>query len=226
MLEPQSTALFILLMVIFGALMWAAIFTRHTAFRILAAGLAFMPAMMFGVLAVNRYYGYYQSWDAGLADLTSRGVSAASQVPELRLTSASGSGTLDGSRVHLRLAQQRGYTLRLLVTGPRSRLTRVVYVYLPPQYFQPGYQAYRFPVIELIHGQPGKPEDWITVLGVTKTFGHLLETRLARPAVLVMPYANGGTRISLQCLNQVGGPQDLTYLAADLPTQLARGVRV
>ncbi len=226
MLEPQSTALFVLLVVFFGALIWAAIFARHTAVRVLAACLAFMPAMMFGVLAVNKYYGYYQTWDAVMADLTNQGVTAASRVPDLTLTSGAGSGTLDGSRVHLRLAQQRGYTVRLLVTGPRSRLTRVVYVYLPPQYFQPSYQAYRFPVIELIHGQPGKPEDWITVVGVTNTFDHLLEDKLARPAVVVMPDANGGERISLQCLNQVGGPQDLTYLAVDLPTQIARIVRV
>ena len=113
-----------------------------------------------------------------------------------------------------------------MVTGPRSHITRVVYVYLPPQYFQPGYQTYRFPVIELIHGQPGKPEDWITVVGVTGTYDHLLEERLARPAVVVMPDANGGARISLQCLNQVGGPQDLTYLAVDLPNQIARTLRV
>ena len=101
-----------------------------------------------------------------------------------------------------------------------------MYVYLPPQYFQPGYQDYRFPVIELIHGQPGKPEDWISVVGVTNTFDHLLDDKLARPAVVVMPDANGGERISLQCLNQVGGPPDLTYLAVDLPAQIARIVRV
>jgi S-formylglutathione hydrolase FrmB len=41
-----------------------------------------------------------------------------------------------------------------------------------------------------------------------------------------MPDANGGDTISLQCLNQVGGPQDLTYLAADLPGQIARLLRV
>src|SRR6266581_4163854 len=144
----------------------------------------------------------------------------------LVVISGARSGTLDGSRTHLRLAQQQGYTVRLLVTGPRSRITRVVYVYLPPQYFQPGYQAYRFPVIELIHGQPGQPEDWISVVGVTKAFDHLLEAKLARPAVLVMPDANGGRKISLQCLDQVGGPQDLTYLAEDLPAQIARIVRV
>ncbi len=226
MLEPQSTALFVLLVVIFGGLMWPAIFARHTIIRVLAAFLAFMPAMLFGVLAVNKYYGYYQTWGAVIADMTNQGVTAASRVPDITLTSRSGSGTLDGSRIHLRQAQQQGYTLRLMVPGPRSRITREVYVYLPPQYFQPGYQAYRFPVIELIHGQPGKPEDWISVMGVTNTFDHLLEDKLARAAVVVMPDANGSTRISLQCLNQVGGPQDLTYLAVDLPTRIARTLRV
>jgi enterochelin esterase-like enzyme len=226
MLEPQSTALFVLLVVIFGGLMWPTITARHAAFRILAASLAFVPAMLFGVLAVNKYYGYYQTWGAVMADLSNRGVTAASGVPDVALSSGSRSGTLDGSRTHLRLAQQQGYTLRLMVTGARSGITRVVYVYLPPQYFQPGYQAYRFPVIELIHGQPGKPEDWITVVGVTNTFDHLLEEKLAQPAVVVMPDANGGTSISLQCLNQVGGPQDLTYLAVDLPAQIARMLRV
>jgi len=57
--------------------------------------------------------------------------------------------------------------VRLTVTGRRSHITRAVYVYLPPQYFQPAYRAYRFPAIELIHGQPGQPQDWISVLGVT-----------------------------------------------------------
>jgi enterochelin esterase-like enzyme len=226
MLEPQSTALFVVLVVIFGGLMWRMLVARHAVVRVLAACLAFMAAMLFGVLGVNKYYGYYQSWDAVMADLTGQGVSAASGVPEITLTARSQSGTLDGSRVRLRLAQQQGYLLRLMVSGPRSRITRVVYLYLPPQYFQPAYQAYRFPVIELIHGQPGQPQDWITVVGVTDTSGRLLADHRAQPAVLVMPDANGGARISLQCLNQVGGPQDLTYLAVDLPTQIARILRV
>jgi enterochelin esterase-like enzyme len=226
MLEPQGTALFVLLIVVFGALMWRALVTRRVVFRVLAVCLAFLPAMLFGVLAVNKYYGYYQTWGAVMADLTDQGVSAAPQVPAVKLTSGSQSGTLDGSHVDLELAQRQGYILRLMVTGQHSRITRVVYVYLPPQYFQPGYQAYRFPVIELIHGQPGKPQDWISVVGVTHAFDQLLEEKRAQPAVLVMPDANGATNISLQCLNQVGGPQDLTYLAVDLPAQITRIVRV
>jgi enterochelin esterase-like enzyme len=226
MLEPQSTALFVLLLAMFGVLMWRTLATRRAAFRVLAACLAFVPAMTFGVLAVNKYYGYYQTWGSMVADLTHQDAGAASRVPEVEFADRSRAGTLDGSRAHLTLAERQGYLVRLMVTGRRSQLTRAVYVYLPPQYFQRSFRAYRFPVIELIHGQPGEPQDWISVVGVTRAFGHLLAVRHARPAVLVMPDANGGDRISLQCLDQVGGPQDLTYLAVDLPGQLARTLRV
>jgi len=226
MLEPQSPALFALLIAIFGVLMWRMLATRRVAFRVLAACLAFVPAMAFGVLAVNKYYGYYQTWGAMTADLTPQGAGAASGLPDVKLADDSRSGTLDGSRSYLETAQRQGYLMRLPVTGQRSHLTRAVYVYLPPQYFQPTYRAYRFPAIELIHGHPGVPQDWVTVVGVTHAFDRLLAAKRAQPAVLVMPDANGGDRISLQCLNQVGGPQDLTYLAVDLPAQIAHLLRV
>jgi len=61
MLEPQSPALFVLLIAIFGGLTWWLLATRRVAFRVLAACLAFVPAMVFGVLGVNKYYGYYQT---------------------------------------------------------------------------------------------------------------------------------------------------------------------
>jgi enterochelin esterase-like enzyme len=89
------------------------------------------------------------------------------------------------------------------VTGPRTRITCVVYVYLPPQYFQPAYSRYRFPAIELIHGQPGEPQDWINVVGVTTMLDRLMARKQARPAVLVMPApalaakrAHGHSRLS------------------------------
>jgi len=226
MLEPQSTVLFALLIAMFGALMWRIVVGRRIVLRVLAAGLAFMTAMLFGVLGVNRYYGYYQTWGAMLTDLGGQSVVAAPQLPAITLASATRSGTLDGSRGQLELAQLQGYLVRLTVTGQRSHITRAVYVYLPPQYFQPAYRAYRFPAIELIHGQPGQPQDWISVVGVTGAYDRLLARRQAQPAVLVMPDANGGEGISLQCLNQAGGPQDLTYLAVDVPNRLARMLRV
>ena len=224
MLEPQSVLLFALLIVVFSALMWWMLTLGHLALRVIAAVLSFAVAMLFGVLAVNKYYGYYQTWGAAAADLTNTGA-AVPQVPASSLAS----GALYDSLVKsadLRLARQQGYTARLVIAGRRSHLTRQVYIYLPSQYFQPAYKGYRFPVIELIHGQPGVPQDWISVMGVTVTFDRLVSAGLARPAVLVMPDANGGMRVSLQCLNQVGGPQDLTYLGVDVPNEIARILRV
>ncbi len=226
MLEPQSPLPFVLLMVTFGALMWWMLITCRTALRVLAACLAFTLAMVFGVMAVNKYYGYYETWGAVIGDLTSQGVNLAPPAPDRGLLSRSRLGPPGSSQIYRGLAQQEGYILRLAVPGRRSHITRSVYVYLPPQYFQPKYKGYRFPVIELIHGQPGEPQDWINVVGVTVALDHLVNKNLARPAVLVMPDANGSQDVSLQCLNQVGGPQDLTYLAEDLPAEIAHILRV
>ena len=53
MFEPQGTGFFLLLMVAFaGLLVWVAV-AKQVVFRVLAACLAFIPAMVFGVAAVN-----------------------------------------------------------------------------------------------------------------------------------------------------------------------------
>src|SRR5450755_3986688 len=226
MLEPQSTVLFVLLVVAFGALVWWMLVARHVALRILAAFLAFIPAMTFGIAVVNKYYDYYQSWSAAVSDLTSQGAPATT-VSASANGLATGFNALSGHHIDTAIARQFGLTLRLTVHGATSGITRRVYVFLPPQYFWSGYyQKYRFPVIELLHGFPGQPQDWITVLGVNQVLDQLVGQRRAKPAVLVIPDANGGRGVSLQCLNQAGGPQDDTYLADELPAYIARELRV
>jgi enterochelin esterase-like enzyme len=226
MLEPQSTVLFVLLVVAFGALVWWMLVARHVALRILAAFLAFIPAMTFGIAVVNKYYDYYQSWSAAVSDLTSQGAPATT-VSASANGLATGFNALSGHHIDTAIARQFGLTLRLTVHGATSGITRRVYVFLPPQYFWAGYyQKYRFPVIELLHGFPGQPQDWITVLGVNQVLDQLVGQRRAKPAVLVIPDANGGRGVSLQCLNQAGGPQDDTYLADELPAYIARELRV
>jgi enterochelin esterase-like enzyme len=224
-LEPQSTLFFLLLIVVFGGLMWWMARAKQLVFRILAACLAFIPAMAFGVAAVNKYYDYYQNWNSAISDFTGQSNQAA-EVP----TTDTGAGTkfssFLGSSIDQAVAAQFGFTAHLAIPGKLSHITRSVYVYLPPQYFQASYRNYRFPAIELLHGFPGTPQDWITVVGVTAMMQELISSGQAKPVVLVMPDANGGRTISLQCLNQVHGPQDATYLAQDLPAYIAQKLRV
>jgi enterochelin esterase-like enzyme len=225
-MEPQSTALFIVPMLVFCALLaWVAL-AKQTAVRVFAACLAFVPAMLFGVVAVNKYYDYYQTWGAVAADFGGQGgLITGATVPRNVVAPQQVSAILDkvtGSRQ----AAQQGETVRFSITGRRSHLDRTVYVYLPPQYFQAAFSHRRFPAIELLNGYPGQPQDWINVVGITQTYSTLLRDGAAQPAALVMPDPNGGPQISLQCLNVVHGPQDATYLGQDVPDYLSQALRL
>lgn len=222
---PQSTLFFLVLIVAFGALIWWLAVARQVVFRVLAACLAFIPAMLFGVAAVNKYYDYYQSWSAAYSDFFGQNAQT-TQVPANAAGASAKFSSFLGSQIDKPVAAQDGYTLHLTMRGDLSGITRSVYVYLPPQYFQSAYRNYRFPAIELLHGFPGTPQDWITVVGVTAMLQKLVDNGQAKPVVLVMPDANGGRAISLQCLNQYHGQQDATFLAEDLPIGIARTLRV
>ena len=226
MFEPQGTGFFLLLMVIFGGLLvWLAL-AKQVVFRVFAACLAFIPAMVFGIAAVNKFYDYYQTWGGMINDLTGQGVSS---IPKYAAAGAGTNKQFDkniGRVTSLAEDAQVGYLFQTSVTGARSHLTRDVYVYLPPQYFQKAYAHYRFPVIELLHGSPGNPQAWVDVMGVIPTFLNLLETHPANTAVLVMPDTDGGQQYGLQCLNNPGGIQDMTFVALDVPAAIARIARV
>jgi enterochelin esterase-like enzyme len=225
MFEPQGAGFFLLLMVIFAALViWVAL-AKQVVFRVLAACLAFVPAMAFGIAAVNKFYDYYQTWGGMINDLTGQGAAA---IPKY----AAGTGTnkqfdKDIGRVtSLAEDAQVGYLFQTTVTGLRTHLIRNVYVYLPPQYFQKAYVHYKFPVIQLLHGSPGNPAAWVDVMGVIPTFLNLLENHPKDAAVLVMPDTDGGQQYSLQCLNNPGGIQDMTFVALDVPDAIAKIARV
>jgi enterochelin esterase-like enzyme len=224
--EPQGIIFFLVLMVVFGALLAWVVLARQIAFRVLAACLAFIPAMLFGVAAVNRYYNYYQSWGSIAADFTSQGVATLPQAPHLGDKGGSTISRLGLSPQARAEATQTGYLFETMVKGKLSRISRTAYIYLPPQYFQTRYATYRFPVIELLHGSPGTPEQWIDPMNVLPTLDDMIATHQADPVVLVMPDTDGGKQYSLQCLNAVGGIQDATFVAEDVPNFVAASYRV
>ena len=226
MFEPQGTGFFLLLLVVFGGLLiWVAL-ARQLVFRVFAGCLAFLPAMAFGVASVNKFYDYYQTWGGMVNDLTGQG---ASSIPKYAAPGAGTNKQFDKNigRVTSQAEDaQVGYLFQTLVTGARTHLTRDVLVYLPPQYFQKSFRHYKFPVIELLHGSPGGPRAWVDVMGVIPTFLSLLGTHPDDAAVLVMPDTDGSPRYGLQCLNNPGGIQDMTFVARDVPDAIARIARV
>jgi enterochelin esterase-like enzyme len=206
--------------------MWWLVVAKQPVLRVLAACLAFVPAMLFGVAAVNKYYGYYQSWGDVVSDFGNKGVKSISAAPTGKRTSQQVFDAQLSRDIDTKSAATQGVTINIQVTGRTTNITRSVYVYLPPQYFQPQWASYRFPAIELIHGSPGTPQDWLTIMHAPGLLESMVQSHQADPAVLVMPDANGGKRLSRQCLNDVGGVADETYLAMDVPAFISSTVRV
>lgn len=227
MLEPQGTLFFLLLLIAFASLVALIALTNKVVLRVLAAVLAFIPAMVFGIAAVNKYYDYYQTWGALVSDLSG-------QVPSVPHLSAASLGdgavkslraALDGTN-NAHLDARYGLLFSTVIPGHRSHISRQAYIYLPPQYFSRAYANYRFPVIELLHGSPGQPSAWINVMDVIPIDLKLLAGRRAAPTVLVMPNTDGGQQYGLQCLNDPHGLQDMTYVGRDVPNWVAAHLRV
>lgn len=223
MLEPQSFLLFVLLVAVFVAMVYWLVRSTHLLLRILAGTCAFVAAAVFGMAGVNKYYDYYQTWGGLIADFAGTTPGGVTQLPTI------GGHPQDlrelAAHTDLRHAK-RGLLISTTLPGARSHITRTGLVYLPPQYFEPAYASYRFPVLELLHGSPGQPLDWETALHTTETYLREITRDKVRPAVLVMPDVNGSLIAAEQCLNQWHGPQDETYLARDVPADIIAGLRV
>ena len=200
MLEPNSLFLIIVLVGFAGALIVAAVRYRRVAVKIVAGVGSLLLAIGSGVLMVNHYYGYYQTWSQLSADLTGS-YSAFAPVHTKRIaTGSAGSGRLIALELH----------------GARSHINRGGYVYLPPQYFQPSFAHTSFPVLELLHGSPGSPENWLVQFNIAAEMDKLLAAHLIGPMIVVMPSINNGDHFQ-ECLNIPGGALDETYISQDVP---------
>ena len=133
MLEPQGTLFLILLLVAFGGLVtWVAL-AGQVVFRVIAACLAFIPAMVFGIAAVNKYYDYYQTWGALYSDLSGQ-TSSIPHLTEAGLGKGTGGSvkTLIAGSSDSQIDAQYGLDFYVTIAGHHSHISRPGLIYLPP----------------------------------------------------------------------------------------------
>jgi enterochelin esterase-like enzyme len=131
-----------------------------------------------------------------------------------------GGARLAGTR-GVRVARARdghGTTVHLTLSGPRSRLTRDVDVYLPADYDDPAAPGLRFPVVEWFPGFPGEPREVMALFGLPQLLDDAIAQHRLPPVVVLVPDTNGEPRLSHdeECVDAVGGPADDTFLSADV----------
>jgi len=196
--EPNSGVLLLLLLATAVGGVVLLVRLRPIAVRVGAAALVISTSALAGMAAVNDYYGYYQSWSQLQADLTGSYAAFAT--------------TPTGTRVYTEGA--RGRLERIDLPGARSHLDRPGFVYLPPQYFQPRFAHTTFPVVELLHGTPGAPSDWIVHLHLVELLDRLTARHLMGPMIVVLPTMSVGHRFQ-ECVNTPGTADD-TYVTQDV----------
>jgi enterochelin esterase-like enzyme len=215
---------FAVLLLVFAGFAAIAVRARRWWLQVPAACVAFVPAMVFGVVAVNKYYDYYGHWGDVVDDLDDS--APARTVPMAELGTPQRFGEFLSGAVQRREAMRSGFLFQIMLPGAESGIHRAGLVFLPPQYFEDRFQGLRFPVLELLHGGPGTPADYVRVMRVVPTYLELLSRGAVRPLVFVMPDSNGGRDVALQCLDTVRGPKDETYLVKDVATALIPRLRV
>ncbi len=211
MFGPQSVLVLLLLVAAFGGLSYVLARKGHLALRVGAAAMAFVVSSIFGMALVNKFYDYYQTWGDLINDLSGK------QPGEAVIPPTGGKNlAVGGDRA------ENGLLASVFLDGAKSHIARNGLVYLPPQYFQPAYRTARFPVMELMHGSPGRPADWQTGLHLVDTYRKLLAKKQVKPVIFAIPDINGlrGGETGSQCLDVPGGTQDDTYLSTDVPNDV------
>ncbi|MBV9934065.1 MAG: hypothetical protein JO367_07160 [Actinobacteria bacterium] len=116
---------------------------------------------------------------------------------------------------HVAPARVRGVVERVTIPGTVSGFrARAAQVYLPPAWF--AHPRPRLPVIELLHGTPGAPEDWTRAGLADVTADRWAAAHAGVAPVIVMPDPNGSFTGDSECVDRPQARAD-TYLSVDVP---------
>jgi enterochelin esterase-like enzyme len=112
--------------------------------------------------------------------------------------------------------QARGRAIRIDVAsaalGGRSQ---PVDVYLPPGYSS--HPRERYPVLYLLHGEPGRPGAFLMTVRLGVVEDELTALHHARPLILVMPFGSSGTFVDKEWANGVTPREGWeTFVARDV----------
>ena len=192
--------------------------------------LSLVSAVTAGALWVNVDYGYYQRWSDAFSDLT--GHSFSTQQPAALPVAGSGSPAAGGHEARpsrqtaaAQPSSRPGRLVTVELGGPASGLSRPAVVWLPGAYDDPAEAGRRFPVLLLLHGDPGEARGFVYGMHVDEVADELARSGKMPPTVIVMPTVWQGWH-GQQCLDATTGPADETYLTQDVPAAVQAQLRV
>jgi len=176
-----------------------AVFLVHRIWwRLLFGFLALLLVVANIGAAINAHYDYYPTF---LDLFGSRGVDQAS----VRV--------LNSTKV-----PSLGWVVEIPIPGTVSHFDACpAQVYVPPAWFSR--PRPRLPVIMLLHGTPGAPENWTVGGDAQITADQWARNHSGVAPLIVMPDINGGLLSDTECVDSPRGNAE-TYLTVDVPTRI------
>jgi S-formylglutathione hydrolase FrmB len=165
-------------------------------------------ACVFAFTFVNQHYEYYPNIGALL------GKEAQYEVSDAQLSKA---------QADYRKTKQlpsHGFTISEAIPGTKSGFQgRPAYIWLPPAWVKS--PTPELPVVELLHGSPGAPEDWTRAAFVDQTAQAYALDHAGKAPILVMPDVNGSYTGDTECVDSSLGRLE-TYLTEDVPAYMRK----
>ncbi len=195
-----------------------------------------LAAVLLVAATANDYGYFYGSWRDLWGGISQSITGAPSGKVSVR--TVAGTGFTDPSRTGgITAVRDRAFSNRsdqavrgllesAVIRGPITGLRSRAHIYLPPQYFQKQYAHTSFPAVEVLTGYPGSPQQLTTRLPYQRLLLRDLHHHTARPMVLVMMRSAVVFPRDTECTDVPGGPQVQTFLAQDVPQQMAHHYRV
>lgn len=194
---------------------------RAVLARIVVLCAAQVTVLLLAATLANDYYDFYGSWHDlfGVAARTNQTPAATDRAAAFSDHGSLSIQSISSLNLPGSTPEATGQTQKVTIQGATTGLSTQAIVYLPPQYFQPAYTRYLFPVAIISTGYPGD----LTALEDRLKYPYRLLTGIKahtdKPIVLVMtqptPTSIGG--IDTECTNVPGGPQVGTFWAQDIP---------
>jgi pimeloyl-ACP methyl ester carboxylesterase len=191
----------------------------RVAARLALISLCQGAAVLLAALLINNSFQLYASWADLLGDDGSPGRIAAADPVELTPAvgaSAPAARSFPNAALFHSVSRINDGFLAT-VTGPVSKVTAMVYVRLPPQYFEPRYAHALFPVVQLLSGYPGTPGTWLGgAMNAPRILDGLVAQGSSLPFILVSASINVDPPHDPDCSNIPHGPQVATWLTTDV----------
>jgi S-formylglutathione hydrolase FrmB len=189
----------------------------------LTAACCLLLSILFSLLLINNYYRFYPT----IGEVFNQnGVTALNQkqsdvlvshTAPTRGTTAANRQSIEGSLDAISNEPTKGKVYSLTIPGTVSSFhTRTAYVYLPAIYTTD--PSIRLPVIILMPGFPGLPENWLGS-GLQTTMDTFASAHGGITPIIFMVDNTGSVTNDTECVNSSRGNVE-TYLTVDVPNYI------